>query len=312
MPSFNPTPGLAIPVAPGVTRILAPNPSPMTYRGTNSYVLGQDRLTVIDPGPASDAHLAALMDAIAHRPVDQIVVTHSHLDHSPLAAALSGLCGAPILAFGGPTAGQSPVMQSLAAQASLGGGEGIDHSFRPTQTVTDRQTIATNAGPLTVHHTPGHLGNHICLQLGQVLFSGDHIMGWSSSLISPPDGDLTDFMASCAKVAALTCTTYLPGHGAPITDPHTRVTDLIAHRRTREAQILTAITAPMTPAQITQAVYTDLAPALLPAANRNVLAHLIDLTQRGILTPHGPLTANTKFEPAPCGPSPTKNFANTP
>lgn len=277
----------------GVTRVLAPNPSPMTYWGTNTYILGHDTVAVIDPGPLNDTHLAALLHTIDGRRVSHILVTHSHLDHSPLARPLSDATGAPVVAFGDSRAGRSAVMQSL---SDLGGGEGVDTEFKPDITVGTGDVIDGDGWKVDVLHTPGHFGNHLCFIYGKAAFTGDHLMGWASSLVSPPDGDLTDFMASCDAMAATGISHAYPAHGAPIDDAQARLADLIAHRRLREAQIITALkTNPATPAALTCHIYTDVNPALRAMAERNVLAHLIDLTVRGVAQPNGPLSAHAEF-----------------
>ena len=295
MTTFDPTPGQPIELAHGLIRILAPNPSPMTFRGTNTYILGAAAVTVIDPGPDAPDHMRAILAAIGHRPVQQIIVTHSHLDHSPLARALAQATNAPVLAFGDSFAGRSAIMATLAASGDLGGGEGVDHTFCPDQTLADGETIPCDLGPLRVLHTPGHLGNHICLRWGDAIFSGDHVMGWASSLVSPPEGDLTDFMASCARLLTEKAQILYPGHGAPVADPQATISALIAHRHARESQILGALTAPMTAAAITDVVYIDTPTALRRAAERNVLAHLIDLTGRGLIAPQGALARDATF-----------------
>ncbi len=285
---------------PGVQRMIAPNPSPMTERGTNTYLVGHDRLTIIDPGPDfgpnDERHLTALLDAVRGRKVDRIVVTHSHLDHSGMAPALSRAMDAPVLAFGDSVAGRSAVMTVLAASGLIGGGEGVDLRFQPDQTVLDGAVIATDGGPLTVIHTPGHFGNHICLHRGDAVFSGDHVMGWATSLVSPPDGDLTDFMRSLDRLSAVKADLLLPGHGAVVVDPATRIAALIAHRQKREAQIIAALRAgPATIPALTATVYSDTAPALHPAAARNVFAHLIDLTGRNIVHATPTLAFSARF-----------------
>lgn len=286
-PAAQPAPGEVIDLLPGVRRILAPNPSPMTYWGTNTYIIGTGRdLAVIDPGPDLDAHHAAILATCAPgQRITHIIVTHSHLDHSPLARPLSAATGAPVLAFGGPTAGRSPVMQALAANGLAGGGEGLDHDFTCDQTLSDGDRVTGADWQLRAIHTPGHIGNHICLALGDVLFCGDHIMGWASSLVSPPDGDLTDFMASCTKLRAESWQVMLPAHGAPIWNPAGRLDWLMAHRRSREASVLETLqAAPHTVPTLTAAIYHDTPPALLPAAERNVFAHLVDLVGRNLVT----------------------------
>ena len=203
MDDFDPVPGVAEELSPGLRRILAPNPSPMTFRGTNTYLVGTTELAVIDPGPASEPHLQAIMKALAPgQRVTHVFVTHSHLDHSPLARALSDETGAPVLAFGDSLAGRSTVMEQLAATGMVAGGEGVDHDFTPDRGLKDGETVNGSGWTLEVIHTPGHLGNHIALGWGDICFTGDHVMGWASSLVSPPEGDLTDFMASCRRLRA--------------------------------------------------------------------------------------------------------------
>ena len=291
-----PRPGVAETLAPGLVRVLAPNPSPMTLHGTNSYLLGETRLAVIDPGPADPLHLDALLAAIGGRPVSAIVVTHSHVDHSPLARPLARATGAPVLAFGDSAAGRSPVMQRLAAQGLAGGGEGVDPDFAPDETLSDGQILADDDWSLEALHTPGHMGNHLCLLWDRTLFSGDLVMGWASSLVSPPDGDLTDFMASLDRLSALDLTTCQSGHGAPIPDPQARIDWLRRHRLSREAQVLEALTpGPADLPTLTARVYTDIPPAMHPAAARNLLAHLVDLFGRGLVTATPHLAQDARF-----------------
>ncbi|WP_120635559.1 MBL fold metallo-hydrolase [Ruegeria sp. EL01] len=294
---FNPRPGAVVELQPGLRRILAPNPSPMTYRGTNTYLLGTRDIAVIDPGPLSDAHLSAILGALQpNQRISHIIVTHSHLDHSPLAAPLATRVGAPILAFGGPEAGRSAVMTQLAGHGLAGGGEGIDTAFRPDVEIGDGEVIEGDGWNLEVIHTPGHLGNHIALAWGDVCFTADHVMGWASSLVSPPDGDLTDFMAACHRLRARDWSVFHTGHGAPITNPAGRLDWLIQHRLGREAQILSALeNAPGTARQLAERIYTDTPPALLPAAERNVFAHLVDLEGKSQVFPTGDLSAEAVF-----------------
>lgn len=283
-------------LADGLTCLLAPNPSPMTFWGTNTYLLGHDRLAVIDPGPDDPAHLGAVMDAIGGRPVSHILVTHSHLDHSPLARPLARATGAPVLAFGDSAAGRSTIMTDLARAGDLGGGEGIDHAFAPDVCLADGEVITGKDWTLRALHTPGHLGNHMCFLWNDRAFTGDLVMGWATSLVSPPDGDLTDFMASCTRLSDTGARQGYAGHGAPIPDLQGRIAALVTHRRQREAQILDQLAKGAQAARdITKAIYTDVAAALLPMAERNVLAHLIDLTSRQIAAPSGPLSGASKF-----------------
>ncbi len=274
----------------GIVCVTAPNPSPLTYKGTNSYVVGEERVVVIDPVPIIGSHFDALVDAVGPRPVDAVIVTHSHKDHSPLSFRLAQQFGVPVLGFGPSDAGRSEVMETLVGQ--IGGGEGIDTDFTPDRCVVDGEEVFG----LTVVHTPGHMGNHICLEYGDVLFSGDHVMGWATSLVSPPDGDLTDFMTSCRKLRSRPSRRYFPGHGDPIEMPMERLDWLIAHRLDREEQILSALSqGPADTKALTRAVYQDVAEHLWPAAERNVIAHLIDLVGQNKVAPSGKLSVHAQF-----------------
>ena len=290
--------GIAQELAPGLRRILAPNPSPMTYWVTNTYLLGRSEITVIDPGPADPRHLDAIVAALDEgQKITKIVVTHAHLDHSPLASMLSDRTGAPIYAFGDHLAGRSEIMQKLSAQGFLGGGEGVDAEFKPDMLGAHGDQIDIEDGQLEVLHTPGHFGNHISLVWGDTCFTGDHVMGWASSLVSPPDGDLTDFMASCDLLATRQWRRFHAGHGAPIEDPNDRLTWLITHRKGREKEILETLSqAPDTAEGLARKIYTDVNPALLPAAARNVFAHLVDLTGRGLAKPTQDIEFTSPFE----------------
>jgi len=298
MDEFNPIVGRAETLETGLRRIVAPNPSPMTFRGTNTYLLGTQDLAVIDPGPDNPAHLAAILGTVeTGQHISQIIVTHSHLDHAPLARALAVETGAPVLAFGAADAGRSAVMARLAAAGMAGGGEGIDHAFEPHVTVRDGDVIKGSDWALDVIHTPGHFGNHICLGWKDACLTADHVMGWASSLVSPPDGDLTDFMASCVRLSARNWRVFYPGHGGAVHSPNARLDWLIRHRKARETAILAKLDAgPATAEAIARAVYTDTPAALLPAATRNVLAHLIDLKGKSRVRALGNLSQHSVFE----------------
>lgn len=276
-------PGVVQHLEPGLRMVLAPNPSPMTHWGTNTYLLGAGEVTVIDPGPADDRHLAALLAALEPgERITQILVTHAHLDHSPLARPLASATGAEILAFGGATSGRSPRMVAL---AGLGGGEGLDHTFQPDRLLRDGDQILGADWALTTLHTPGHLGGHLCFAWGETLFCGDHVMGWAPSLVSPPDGDMTDYMASLDRIAQGGWRRGYSAHGAPLPDLPARIAEITAHRRSREAAILAALTDSPDLTTLQHRVYAELAPALQPAARRNLLAHLVDLAHRKKIVP---------------------------
>lgn len=295
---FDPPIGMAEALHPELRRIVAPNPSPMTWRGTNTYLLGTRGLAVIDPGPEDPAHLAAILRAVGPgQHISHILVTHAHLDHSPLSRALSRETGAPVLAFGDAQAGRSAVMQMLADQGLAGGGEGVDAGFTPDQVIADGQEIIGDGWTLRALWTPGHFGNHLAFVWDDVAFCGDLVMGWATSLVSPPDGDLTDFMASCARLRAVAPRVLHSGHGAPVTDPCARIDWLLAHRRTRETAILEALAkGPSDIPGLTRAIYVDTPAGLLPAAERNVFAHLVDLVQKSMVQPQGSLSASTIFD----------------
>lgn len=272
-------------IDPPIRALLAPNPSPLTGAGTNTWIVGATALAVIDPGPDDPAHLAAILGAIGPgQHISHILVTHAHRDHSALAPRLAAATGAPILAFGTATEGRSPLMTRLAPSLPAQG-EGLDTSFAPDLRLADGDAVAGPDWSLSALHTPGHLGGHLCLALGDTLFSGDHVMGWSTSIVSPPDGDMGAYMASLHRLAARDWRRFLPGHGDPVTTPSNRVQELIAHRHLRETQILQALGdgAAMIPA-LTARIYTDIPHHLLPAAERNVFAHLIDLATRNLVT----------------------------
>ncbi|TYB89735.1 MBL fold metallo-hydrolase [Oceaniovalibus sp. ACAM 378] len=295
---FDPVPGESVVLCEGLRRVLAPNPSPMTFRGTNTYILGQGRVAVIDPGPENPAHLAALHRALRGETVSHIFVTHAHLDHSPLARRLARDTGAPVLAFGGAGAGRSSLMSDLAARGLSGGGEGVDTAFTPDIRLADGETVQGDGWSVNALHTPGHMANHIALSWGDVLFSGDHVMGWSTSLVSPPDGDLAAFIASCQRLQRLSHRVIHPGHGAPVTDPAARLSALIAHRQARTLQIRAALeSGARSITQVRAAVYADLPPHLFAAAERNIFAHLIDLAAGNLVHALPELSIHADFQP---------------
>nr|WP_245735570.1 MBL fold metallo-hydrolase [Roseinatronobacter thiooxidans] len=268
--------------------ICAPNPSPMTGDGTNTYILGHKDLCVIDPGPDDDSHLSCLLDHVqSHGSLRMILVTHSHLDHSPLARKLAEQTGAAILAFGDSLAGRSRQMEVLARSGLAGGGEGVDATFRPDRTLGDGSSIPLAQEQIRAIWTPGHFGNHLCFAWRGAIFSGDHVMGWSSTFVSPPDGDLGAYMRSLDKLAAQTPRRLYPGHGAPVDDPDARIAELRSHRLMREHAILSELTqGAHTIPQLVAKIYTEIPDTLHHAAGRNVYAHLLDLHQRGLVKSH--------------------------
>ena len=279
----NPIVGKAEKLEDDLVVITANNASPMTFTGTRSYILGTDNLIVIDPGPENNQHFDSIMDYIGERKVTDIILTHSHVDHSPLSRRLKNETGASIIGFGSADEARTTFMRKLSTSLDLGGEEGIDKDLYLDEKVVDKQILARNNYNIEVIHTPGHLSNHICLAVKEkkVLFSGDHVMGWATTLISPPDGDLGSFMRSLEKLSERDELIYYPGHGKPLREAKKMVLAQIAHRRDRETQILSSISKnSRTPSEIVDDVYIDLNPMLKTAAIRNVLAHLIDLYER--------------------------------
>ncbi len=284
---------------PGIRRILAPNPSPMTGPGTNSYLIGAGGgLLLVDPGPEDASHRDALLAALMPgEHIAAIVVTHAHLDHSGGVAEMRRLTGAPVLAFGAAGEARSPLMQHLVQAGLTGGGEGIDTGFRPDRRLRDGEFLNGPWGEVEILHCPGHMAEHLCLGFGGVLFSGDHAMGWSTSLVSPPDGDMGAFMASLKRLMAREWRLMLPAHGQAVRPVLARLEELYRHRQMREAQICAALAeGPATAAELARRLYTDTPEALLPAATRNILAHLIDLLERNQIHTPLPVTAGSPFQ----------------
>lgn len=276
--------------------VLAPNPSAMTGPGTNSFLIGEREVAVIDPGPDDPAHIDAILE-LAEGRISHILVTHAHLDHSAGVARLAQATRAPVFAFGAADLGRSPTMARLAA-TGLTGGEGVDAGFRPDIELRHGEELRSSDWTLQALHTPGHMGGHLSFRLGDAIFCGDLVMGWSTSLISPPEGDLVDYFRSLDLLARLAPRVLYPAHGDPITAPLPRLEELAAHRRLRSAQILAALDAgPGTAADLAARIYTI--PAhLMPAAERNVLAHLLALADLGAVAGNGPVRADLRWQRA--------------
>jgi glyoxylase-like metal-dependent hydrolase (beta-lactamase superfamily II) len=276
-----PPTGERIALDPLVARVLAPNPSPYTFTGTQTHLVGTRDVAVIDPGPDDPAHLDALLRAIAGRPVTAIVLTHTHRDHSPLAAALKAATGAPVV-------GCAPLaLDDLGPRADAA----FDRSYAPDHVLADGESVTGEGWTLTAIATPGHTSNHLAFALPETgaLFSGDHVMGWSTTVVSPPDGDMAAYMASLAKLQDREDRIYYPAHGEAIENPKRLVRGLIGHRRQREGQILRLIGRDgvhEVPAMV-ERMYVGIDPRLFPAAERSVLAHLIDLRDRGLAIEEG-------------------------
>jgi len=260
------------PVAPGIKRVLAHNPSAFTYYGTQTYLLGDETIAVIDPGPDLPEHVEALIAAIGGRPVSAILVTHTHRDHSPAATPLAQATGAPIV-------GCAPLaMEGTALEA------GFDAGYAPDRVLEDGEEILVEGDPLTAVATPGHTSNHLCFAWRGALFTGDHVMGWSTTVVVPPDGDMAQYMASLAKLRGRDETVYYPAHGPAVTNPQQYVHHLIGHRMQREKQIMRLVAErPRDIPDIVAYAYPALDPRLVAAAGASVLAHLLDLERRGLV-----------------------------
>jgi glyoxylase-like metal-dependent hydrolase (beta-lactamase superfamily II) len=276
--------GVAEQVSPLIRRVIANNPSKYSYRGTGTYIVGHGDVAVIDPGPALDAHRDALAAALAGERVRAILVTHCHSDHSPLAAWLAEESGAPTLAF----APHGLVDLEADEDSDVKIEESIDIGFTPDVRVIDGG-IAAQAHGWTVRavHTPGHTSNHLCFALDEehALFSGDHVMGWSTTVVSPPDGDMRAYMDSLRKVAGRLDATLWPTHGNPITDPQPFLDAYLAHRVQREAQVLAQVRAGRGEiADIVKVLYAGVREELHKPAGRSVLSHLVKLVDDGLVT----------------------------
>jgi glyoxylase-like metal-dependent hydrolase (beta-lactamase superfamily II) len=277
------------PIASRVRRIVARNPSPFTFRGTGTYVVGAGEVAVIDPGPDLAEHIDALLAGLSGERVTHILITHTHRDHSPGARALKAATGATTYGFG-PHAGgkrEDPAVE-----------EGGDWDFVPDVTLRDGDKVTGTSWCLEAVHTPGHTSNHLCFALPDdgILFSGDHVMGWSTSVIAPPDGDMAAYMASLDKLLGRRDTVYWPTHGPAITEPQQHVRAFIAHRREREAGILDCLRAGVGRIEaIVERIYVGLQPGLRRAAGRSVHAHLLNLVGRGIAESEGPPTIDASY-----------------
>ncbi|MEP0233990.1 MULTISPECIES: MBL fold metallo-hydrolase [Roseibium] len=278
---FDPAYGNAIEISDGIRRLTAPNPSPFTFHGTNTYLVGQDAVTVIDPGPDSPEHIDTLLRAIGGAKVETILVSHTHLDHSPGARLLQSETGAPILGC----AAYRPARE-LGAGESNPMDASSDRDYQPDLTLEDGRLYKTSGGDFEVIETPGHTDNHLCFALkgSPFLFSADHVMAWSTSIVAPPDGSMRSYMNSLDRLLARPETIYLPGHGGLVHDAHDYMTELKAHRMQREASILDQLgTEPISIPSLVLRIYYGLDPALRPAAALSVFAHLEDLAARNLV-----------------------------
>jgi glyoxylase-like metal-dependent hydrolase (beta-lactamase superfamily II) len=279
-------------LSPLVRRVIARNPSAFTFHGTGTYIIGPapgaSSVAIVDPGPDLPEHVDAVLDAVRGETVSHILVTHTHLDHSPATVAVKAATGAPSYAFGPHGRGGDGEKVE----------EGADFDFEPDHRLADGETVAGDGWTVEAVHTPGHTSNHLCYALKEenALFPGDHVMGWSTTVVSPPDGDMHAYMASLEKLAARSEGTYYPTHGAPITDPPPYVAALLAHRHDREDQILACLADGIVdiPDMVAR-MYADIDPGLHRAAGRSVLAHLIHMVATGRVACDGKPDSNNSY-----------------
>jgi hydroxyacylglutathione hydrolase len=294
--AFEPAYGQAVPVVSGVERVTVNNPGPFTFFGTNSYIVGSSSVAVIDPGPEDEAHFQALMAAFGGRAVTHIVVSHTHRDHSPLARRLQAATGA-VTVGQGPHRPARPLREGEINPFS----ESSDLSFVPDIALSDGETLSGDGWALSAVLTPGHTANHAAFALEgrDILFSGDHVMAWSTSIVAPPDGSMADYMESLDRLIAREDRLLLPGHGGPVTEPSTFLKALKAHRLRREQAVLARVQAgDQRIAEMVKVIYRDTDPKLHGAAALSVLAHIEDLLERGEIAADGPPSLAALYRPA--------------
>jgi glyoxylase-like metal-dependent hydrolase (beta-lactamase superfamily II) len=263
---------------PGIARILARNPSAFTYFGTQSYVIGENEVAVIDPGPDLPEHIEALENAIAGRRVTAILCTHTHRDHSPAARPLAQITGALIIGCA------ALALETVGPRADAS----FDGDYCPDRVLGDGERVEVDGAPIVAVATPGHTSNHLCFAYGDALFTGDHVMGWSTTVVVPPDGDMAVYMQSLEKLRRRADRIYYPAHGAPVTNPQQYVRHLAGHRMQRERQILKLVSERSRDIpDIVANAYPGLDPRLVPAAGGSVFAHLLDLERRGLVGRNG-------------------------
>jgi glyoxylase-like metal-dependent hydrolase (beta-lactamase superfamily II) len=293
--TFDLPPGVVEEVMPGVRRILCNNPTPFTFKGTISYIVGKGKVAIIDPGPDDAAHGAALLDAVRGETVTHILVTHTHRDHSPGVPRIKAATGATVLAEG-PHRAARPLHVGEAPRLDASN----DTDFRPDRALADGEVVSGDGWTIEAVTTPGHTANHMAYALKEqnVLFSGDHVMGWSTSIVAPPDGAMSDYMASLAKLESRGESVYLPGHGPAIQDAPRYVRHIARHRQGREASILHRLGKGETDIpSLVRAIYIGLDPRLVRAAGLSVLAHLEDLVARGLVVTDGPPSIDGRYRP---------------
>ena len=291
--TFDLSPGVVEELMPGVRRILCNNPTPFTFKGTISYIVGKGKVAIIDPGPDDAAHGAALLDAVRGETVTHVLVTHTHRDHSPGVPRIKAATGATVLAEG-PHRAARPLHVGEAPRLDASN----DTDFRPDRALADGEVVSGDGWTIEAVTTPGHTANHMAYALKEqnVLFSGDHVMGWSTSIVAPPDGAMSDYMASLTKLEGRGESVYLPGHGPAIQDAPSYVRHIARHRQGREASILHRLGKGEADIQsLVRAIYIGLDPRLVRAAGLSVLAHLEDMVARGLVLTDGPPSIDGRY-----------------
>jgi glyoxylase-like metal-dependent hydrolase (beta-lactamase superfamily II) len=291
--TYDPAYETSVEISPLIRRVLARNPNAFTFHGTGTYIVGRGKVAVIDPGPLIDEHVNALMQALKGETVTHILITHTHNDHSPAAAPLKAATGAQTYGFGPHGAGKK--------SEGIDVEEGGDMAFRPDVTVKDGDVIKGDGWTFDCIFTPGHTSNHMCFALREekALFSGDHVMGWSTTVIAPPDGDMAQYLASLDKLTKRDDQVYYPTHGNPVKKPQALVSKLIEHRHARERQITVCLKDGVGRIpDMVKIIYSEIDKKLHPAAAMSVLAHLRHMVATGRAMTDGPATATSTYRPA--------------
>lgn len=288
--------GVPEPIGPGIVRLVAQNPGPYTFKGTNTYLIGTTTLGVIDPGPSDPAHLENILSVAAGREISHIFITHAHRDHSDGAKALSQKCGGQIAAYGRQSREQRVSSEDRTKSGGL-----VDYTFHPDLLLEDGDTITTSDWELTALHTPGHAPDHLCFALkkNRVLFTGDHVMAWNTTVVAPPEGRMSDYLSSLEIVLKRKDRLHLPGHGDRLDTPFRTVKAYLVHRQWREKAILAEIRGgSRSISDILRKVYPDVAKDIETAARFSILAHVEHLAEKELITYEPPLSLESPFFPA--------------
>jgi glyoxylase-like metal-dependent hydrolase (beta-lactamase superfamily II) len=286
--------GEPAPMGPGIVRLVAPNAGPFTFKGTNTYLVGSTSLAIVDPGPDDPRHLAAILKAAGSRPITHILTTHAHRDHVDGVAALKAATGSVVCGFG-----RDPEAQRIALEASPAGSYFVDYDFVPDVVLAGGDMVEGSDWQLTAIHTPGHAPDHLSFALDgrNVVFSGDHVMAWNTSIVAPPEGRMADYIASLEILLDRNDSVFLPGHGGRLDEPQRTVKAYLLHRRWREQAVLKALKGGATSIRrIVPEVYQGLTANLIPAATLSVQAHVEHLIEKGLVSSVSPLTLDRLLE----------------